>query len=1032
MNFLQCINRACLLSGNSKRISGSLTLSKEAKFPVDTSSGSSRSVLPGFSYPNNHRKGMLPDSICQIFHKILPEAYYQKWRINLKEPRKNLLAFSSILLCIAIVSCEKSKKEPFLISPSLQSAEVSFAGYTQNGFHNTTETINPDLPGASKPLQPYFSKENNAMCFYSSNPFYYYNEAGFKAKYCFDDEGLSDTFLKLQESLFENGPSVDTIVSVNALSVKIKKLTDLKKYQYRGIIDGNIKPFYKKEGMYGSSFHFENIPLNKSTIGRALPSRFPHAVPSVLLLANSVYFVYPSKGNFLVIEVVDTALIESLVKIAAAIPSICETLIGEAANDSVRITEVVFYKQSSENHFTEIGSTDKNIYTKFSIRSSGLTLESEIFLFSYATILFSQELNQFKSDQTLILNSYNTGAAQTISADSYKLSSLRSLSGIPLSPSIHCMHGPVCGSYGIHPVFEQKKEVSGCSVHDFEVTELNPYGLILKESQGRNAGGKFVEIVKRSNCKNQNVVFEAGDLLDPGIDNNDAILLFYADPDFFTEKGIYAGHLRSLSVTTDIKAINLINNEEKILRQGKNTYDFYGAASNFYGRVHSLILKNNQESFHAKKQLGLRPDVTYHAMSPGFMDEFRSYIDAYIDEILPQGSRSSTGTSYADDEFVEIFFQTNDGGPGIVVFSLEYNGSKKTFRFPVPYGKDRIVFIRGNPVCFAGNGSALVFSELSLPNQAANYTLENLNQQLSISPSLYTSMDQTIRSSLVRAGQHYVLNQEYSPSCSNTRATPGFNKVYSPFFTVDSNEDVIFHTMSGQANIIRKEGKNVTQTINYPLTLMDGDRDRPELTVAGERILVLWYIQNGAEEQLLFAREYHKNPGKLFIDAVAPTPSGTDEEWFRICTITGYENLENLYMKDSSTEDLLTFAKNRFPSFNGIISGKTFRVHNMTLYPGECAIVVDPDYFSKLHSIPFINEDAAIWTIASGTTLGNGLASGESITIYRYENDLTITPYATYGGIDTAPFSYTTSAGSYVKRKSGTYEDRASNYEVIQ
>ncbi len=555
------------------------------------------------------------------------------------------------------------------------------------------------------------------------------------------------------------------------------------------------------------------------------------------------------------------------------------------------------------------------------------------------------------------------------------------------------------------------------------------------------------------------LLFRAGDLwLDPGPGDVQAgeLFVFAANAAYFEEPVRLASDLRNLRAQHSVEALDLVSGERRTLRAA--TTDAYPTPAPVRGfaQIHSLRFGPEERHHAANLAGGLRPDLRAgNAMSPGRAPPLQIFpLRWRLSELLPQGGRAADGSALAAEEFLELVLNANidarNADETLIIEIFSENGALESrHRLPPPALEvgERVVLGRAPSTCFAGDGRAVI-AELSLPNRAASYRLANAADETidlaHVDRAAYQALDRsTTRTSYARID--YARGVLWRPGdgaaargsiCYDaTRATPGAPESFAPFLLKE--ESAVF----GQK--LRLLGDRSAMLLRLEFAQTDfSDADASWLQFYRDD--AQWIVWSGADAppRILYRLSdcesgfcEFRAGGELFgprtplvIAAVAATPPAGEQEWLRLCSPDGYDlaaETRGLFLEDRRERDALTPMAQRAP---GVAAPGGLDAARTRLAPGECALVVDPDYRSG--ALPLIAEDRAFWTAAAGASLGDGLASGEALRILRLRESGALEPLASYGQPEFGGAGLATRSGEYVRRRAGTLADESENWTV--
>ncbi len=199
-------------------------------------------------------------------------------------------------------------------------------------------------------------------------------------------------------------------------------------------------------------------------------------------------------------------------------------------------------------------------------------------------------------------------------------------------------------------------------------------------------------------------------------------------------------------------------------------------------------------------------------------------------------------------------------------------------------------------------------------------------------------------------------------------------------------------------------------------------------------------VSDFAEGEVLFSewnfsanKEFRiHRKGDLEITAFSRHPNESQNEWIRFCNRSGKSlSLQNLFIRDETSSDRIVPYAQRFPTtLPRMRQTHSMILNSLELQSERCAILVDPDGRDWRWPIEFYQNDLLL-TIVSTSTLGNGLAIGESFSLV---DQSTARPrvLATLGQISSNSFfRIEEKIGQVITLKSNTLGDEPSDYVLV-
>lgn len=941
--------------------------------------------------------------------------------------------------------------------------------------------------------RPRIEKVNGKLCIYSHPPFYFQNEAGLRFVFCVDETAFASRSVQdgieriYRSSLATALPRIET----GTLAFSVESPAQIRKRIQRidVSVDGSEDDLLRREKLEGGiQFRYARANLQSGATEYPLPRRFANAPVFLLLGEGGLFILYPffSDTRFFVIELHDTALVRSVQTGLRRLRSVIERQFKEAArnqNDAIAVTEIVFADQGSAgNEWIELSSAVAvSQLVSIELVHDGGTIRTERFLFPHASLLFSRT----SDPQLRFQNGITAGSAaqpkryaygdyrtrggsryRTLSAEAALRLNRSTGSAFDLFGSLRCFAETICGSPGIHPDFLESLPLRAnranqtdreCTNGDFQLTEFNPFGI--RESDGRLLpSGKFVELSVASGCRSDHHIVLAGEsVLDPvSIDSTTPVLLFVGNGSFF---GPNRPHINStllrLTPHDPVTLLDLATGATSVLRPSHPPTDLY-----LYGYrsspasplpIHSLVYERGVEMYHEEGGSGLRPDIEGdNHMSPGFANPsplMRSGVR--ISELLSHGSNDPLGNRINGDEFIE-FESTASRIDSLAILEIRRHSDQKVFRFRLylPPGLFRFALMSGSPVCFEQNGAIESNGTLYLPNSAATYTVYdatgNRLDEVTVSAELDSLLSTAVQKSLQRIPATALFRiADGAASTQNlctggVVASPGLPNDFLPFFEPTA-EGIGSRTFRFHAPVPTPETVRIDigRSLLSPLFSYNSVvTDQTELQIApvspGNRLLISFQPLTTPGAPLQVEELFLIKKGLQF-QSLAATPIAPAVEWIRLCSPDGFGAADapfGLFIEDRFASDQIVPYLNRFAAMP---QGVALRGDTLSLQAGECALLVDPDYSPLNQILPVQPNDTALWTIASTAAIGNGLASGEGVAIYRIESDLSKSPLCSLGLPDTpVPFSIPTLSGERMERIGSSPYDQFLNYGVLR
>ncbi len=825
----------------------------------------------------------------------------------------------------------------------------------------------------------------------------------------------------------------------------------------------------------------------------ALPRRFPLSYFHLLLTQEHAYLAYEfesSGDRLLVIALHDAGLSTTLLAALQRLRGVQHDVLQRAGRDGVHpaedyVSELYFRDQGPADEYIEFAGDNESrlIEIRFAADGKPYAGRSEIFLFPHAAYLLTHKDHKLNLKREL---TFPNGRSLRL-ADMQPASGLRAFvreAGMdpqPLGPALQCYGGAgPCGSAGLAPTFARSASAQtggagACSTEDVSLSELNFSGVFEPQSGRIQAGGRFVEVELRSDCRPDSLALIAGNAVVEFGRQPARRVLFTADGEYFADlpgqaRLVLHSKLRHLTADDTILVHDWRSGRQRILRYGEDVAHWTGTArtdSAPLRAVHSLEFAGTPApDYTGPRAIGLRPDLLAdNAMTPGHagVSETTSEDLPTFAEILPQGGRNADGVSLPDEEFIEFRNALTSGKHNLTMLELEVvrerDGDRRRYRFPAMPGVARFTIADGEPECFAA-GPGLRLNDLHLPNEAAVYRLRNntgtLVDELRIDASTYARLDGDPRTSLSRCfgcatdGEPVWRPTDGEAARSDlcagrTYASPGRPESFRPFlstealtsstrrFTLHSDVDRELHFLAG--NDLNTPALRAQAPDRISVRLSPGQSFEFTPSFTGNRFRAIYAVSDNGDAILAFGEAHPPGRHVLAVHAVSPTPGPGAYEWFRVCSPDGFalEPGTSLHIRDGGgfEDELISYAE-RFPQRNLPPAFRHSTETDLTIPPGRCAVIVDPDdELTDAGRIPLLADDVRLWTVRSSSTIGNGLSSAESILLFlrrgtQHEH------LATYGLPDgPESFGLGSSGGYYVRRIDVMHDnDRPESYVV--
>lgn len=989
---------------------------------------------------------------------------------------------------IIILSCNEKGWAPTLLPVLFLSRSPGvYLDYAKQSLIDKANSV-PDTNfngTVSHPFNawPHIEEHEGSLCIYALQPFYHNREKGLRLVYCSNISYNRKQILSVLDEFYSHDYQTayphykEHRIVLSAVSA------DPERFENDSIIsmDGSPDSRMSREAPFSGTeqnfvYNGSRMPYPPDRI--SLPRRFPRAWYHLRVGVDYIELLYPLTDtlHLMSIKINDPGAADRVLTALRTLPSIRNKLIRNSRDSTLFVSEIAFARHTgSGREVLELGSGTEDGYVSWKLNTDeSSTLAGRIFLFSRSTLLFRGgiDLDFRLKDQLIAGLSGDSVKIDASDFDDRGATDSRTLSqneDYQLAPSFKCITGDLCGSVGIHPYYipEVDFDSHDCSASDISLKEFNPFGVYSEGSSSLDPGGKFIEFMVNRDCRSSFLIiaFDDGSLDLPQRDLHSGERFFYsADRNLFSTPGTEDTNLRSLTEDDTISIIDARSGQRKILYEpdlNGNRLRIPGSkgeeSENIF-RVHSLVVSpDNQVRFHGGESIGLRPDLLHtHSMSPGHPENRFIPSSTFLSEVSPLGSTSEDLSSNPGDEFFEIYVNPPAiENPALAVesSSLELeierlsDGEVKVYEFPVPSGPGYFTIVRNTPVCWEAHSIDSIFSSLSLPNEPAKYTLKPSHgpvTSVNIDAMTFSSMKNDPRKTIQYIKQANIwritdISSGNNLCTSTTNASPGEYANFNPFYIIEdrTSSRIRFrrYAMNEVENITavfeRNPGENIGSTI---LTQdSEGFYTVDVSSLPYHRILI--FIEDAltypAGNAIKYLAEAFPLDRPFRVDTVSPTPSTYEYEYIRLCSPDGFSLTsfpQGIYVRDSLSSDRIVPWAMRFPGSDPV-PGLDPSKEN--LLSGECMVVIDPDYTGDSYTIR--NEDRSIWTVESGSALGDGLSSGESITIFTPGIGGLERPLAGYSSLP-APewFSIDTLTGQRIERIPGLEYDERESYEVRQ
>ncbi|PJZ45562.1 LIC11755 family lipoprotein [Leptospira brenneri] len=435
---------------------------------------------------------------------------------------------------------------------------------------------------------------------------------------------------------------------------------------------------------------------------------------------------------------------------------------------------------------------------------------------------------------------------------------------------------------------------------------------------------------------------------------------------------------------------------------------------------HSIQITSGNQSPHPF--FGSSPFLSAYGfhLSPGTVNE--SLVVNASTELL----------EYNPNQFPFLDFGFWDPEEGVVRFERE-NG--KTYSFWKPKGSQIITLAGQSSLC---NGDRIYrlpedfFSEPFLSLRYKNHLSENLT--LNFNPSLVREKSLGGTRSLHPEPAPILFSRSLVPSssCPSDFRSPGVSKLrsleverlalpyhYTTNFPLENQTGIYLGNGSNkiQINLQRLGDASYTVDSGSPLPFFPEEQ-------------IYSYFNH---PQLIQPKSFLEQKGPVQIEAIYPNPHESQNEWIYLCNRgTNSEDLSVYLVEDEvSTDELVSYQTRFLGKYPLGAGGQRFESNSTILNPNGCAWIVDPD--GKDWFLPiFQRESDLLLTVKSTATIGNGIASGESIQLRKKQNQGSLL-ISSFGHKEShSPIRIPVTTGEFLWLKQGVTGMKAADYEIFR
>ncbi|MBU43181.1 MAG: hypothetical protein CMN76_08190 [Spirochaetaceae bacterium] len=599
-----------------------------------------------------------------------------------------------------------------------------------------------------------------------------------------------------------------------------------------------------------------------------------------------------------------------------------------------------------------------------------------------------------------------------------------------------------------------RESAQRCKLQDIQLTEWNPAGVLQPGQQTEmDSGGKFLELSVQRRCNAQSLRLEISDhsVLFSGTVLDKGIYLLVADASLFLDSDVtlQSHHsLRNLTPEDRLRILDLRDGRSKRLATNPGDYTVLrGSTDRESPAMGNHSFQGSDGLLHPPSCRGLLPDLcrgNLNAMSPGFEVEDKALPRVALDEMLPAGAQEP------DQEFLE--FKTSvrkeeiNYTAGYLRIRMDATRSYD-FILGLPRASERrFAIMRSSPQCPAG--PVLRASELRIPNEPFRLriqarirsrnrirTLDLLDRQFGpgFQSTEHSHLVGRTQSDATIGSGDWMIHAE--GGCHNS--SPGKPGHYRPKFLIRGKDSLRLLWKSDQPALFRWSSGSDLADSSYlspganPLWLPLGDTGgQTSFTISVQ------HLESKAGERL---RSGGPNiaagqPGQTIRKArvwpatgpnsscVVETLHAAEPEWLRLCFPDGTTSNLKLKLQDEYSQDNLVSAEKRNSELQSSEASQGY------LQRQACALILDPDMQPR--EILSVDEERdQLWLMPeTGSALGNGLRTDESITVRAGQSEAVLCTYREGLPADEYPV---TGPAERVYRKGGTYQDSPENFAKV-
>ncbi len=593
------------------------------------------------------------------------------------------------------------------------------------------------------------------------------------------------------------------------------------------------------------------------------------------------------------------------------------------------------------------------------------------------------------------------------------------------------------------PGIDLKNFTNTCELKQFFITEMNPIGI------DANIQGKYLELEYRgtTSCDLSDVSLLMGDISFPLSVKKKLItpqsILVIGNSEYFEKLSILDRDIRTLDRMKSIYLLNSLHSHEIytphisktdfiLNRTDGTSFTLVPVGKDW--KIHSNYTSHYLKEGFQKKIIGSPGEIVNLSYKTG---------KGFLSEINIFGSYSNS-ESFTQDKFLEIdvdpFIESE-----IKLFYL--NGKVDHFVFPPQKEKAKIVLGKNQLVCYP-EVPVYIHENLTFNKEIVKIELfsgGNLVDVLQIEDleSLgWEDRAQRVRKSLSRVEDSKIWKNSHSfsmlyksnPNCfPYTHSTPGESNSYSPvLYQVSRNYPLL--------NFYSSVPYNTNHTLfEFSIYSYENLQSQGILSFFNRNLESSLNLSVFDMESLLYIRWKDSSdlsvilPSSLRIQALLPHPSSAQNEWVYICN-SGSENefIKNYEIQDSVFFDRLVPYSVRFPLKNPLAKeDDSFIFHKDFLSPEECGYIIDPDATNLNLKFKTSNQ-TPIFTVATDSTIGNGISTDESINLFKLKNNYKIL-VSSYGNqYSHSPFKLKLAENEIIELKEGRTGEGIYDYRILR